>query len=77
MKTPPAMPGKVLAVISVLCFWLLPVSPILSMAAVSATGNSGGWARGLARAGAWLCVTYTTALAIIFLNLCRQISFPG
>ena len=63
---------KVLAVLSVLCFWILPVSPFLAMTAVSGTEHSSRWPRKLAVSGAILCTQYTLLLGswILFLYLC-------
>jgi len=62
---------KVLAILSVVCFWLLPVSPFLAMAAVSGTERSSGWPRKLAVGGAILCAVYTLLLGswILFVYL--------
>jgi hypothetical protein len=71
--------SKLLAVLSVACFWLLPFSPIVAIGAVSMTKGASGWSRNLAVTGAALCIAHTvvmavaTALFIICLYL--QISF--
>ena len=71
-----AVPGrlaKLLAVLSVGCFWLLPLSPIVAIGAVSMTkGASNRW-RKLAVTGAVLCIVYTVAMALLFIRLYLQI----
>jgi hypothetical protein len=72
-----AMPGrlaKVLAVLSVACFWLLPLSPMVAIGAVSLTKGASGWSRNLAVTGAILCIAYTVAMALLITRLCLQIS---
>ena len=71
-----AVPGrmaKLLAVLSLACFWLLPFSPIVSIAAVSMTGGTSGWSQKLAVTGAALCIAYTITLAFIVLGVYVQI----
>jgi|GEM_PF-3231057 hypothetical protein len=62
---------KVLAILSVVCFWLLPVSPFLAMTAVSGTERTTGWPRNFAVSGAILCTVYTLLLGswILFVYL--------
>jgi hypothetical protein len=62
---------KVLAILSVVCFWILPISPFLAMTAVSGTERSSGWPRKLAVSGAILCSVYTLLLGswILFVYL--------
>ena len=72
MKTAPGWIAKLLAILSVACFWLLPCSPILAIAAVSTTKGSSGWPRKLAVAGSVLstaCTLLAAALLLWFLCL--------
>jgi len=69
MKTAPGWIAKLLAVLSVACFWMVPCSPILSIAAVSITKGSLGWPRKLAVTGAVLCTIYTLMVTGIVLWL--------
>ena len=55
--------GKLLAVFCLLTFYLVPFSPFVSLAAVTATRRSMGWPRSLARTGAVLCTVWTLLLA--------------
>ncbi|QEH32502.1 hypothetical protein OJF2_09790 [Aquisphaera giovannonii] len=69
-------PGRLarsLAVLSVLCFWLLPFSPAVAIGAVSTTRGASGWTRRLAVAGAWLCVAYTALMTGLFLRAAMEI----
>ena len=54
---------RILAVLCVALFWVIPFSPLVAIAAVKKTGRSGGWPRKVARTGAVLCIAYTTAAA--------------
>ena len=71
-----AMPGrmaKLLAILSLVCFWLLPFSPIVAIGAVSMTKGASGWSRYLAVTGAALCIGYTVVMALLTLGLYLQI----
>jgi hypothetical protein len=57
--------SKLLAVLSVGCFWMLPFSPIIAIGAVSMTKGASGWPRNLAVTGAALCVAYTVVMALV------------
>ena len=61
----PGFVAKVLAVVSLGVFWLLPFSPWVSIAAVWTTRKSSGWARRVAVTGAVLCIAWTSALALL------------
>jgi len=76
MKTAPGWIAKLLAILSVACFWLVPCSPILAIAAVSTTKGSSGWPRKLAVTGAVLCTLWTllAAAAILWLLLLRGLN---
>jgi len=72
MKAAPGWIAKLLAILSVACFWILPCSPMLAIAAVSTTKGSSGWPRKLAVAGGVLCTVWTlmgAALLLWFLCL--------
>lgn len=65
-----ALPAKILAVLSIGLFWLVPFSPFISMAAVKATNRTPGWPRHVARTGAILTmalVAYFT-LAVLWMT---------
>ena len=71
-----AAPGrttKLLAILSVACFWVLPFSPLIAIGAVSMTKGVSGWSRNLAVTGAVLCTAYTIVMALITLGLYLQI----
>jgi hypothetical protein len=72
MKTIAGRSTKLIAILSVACFWILPFSPILAIAAVSTTKGSSGWPRNLAITGAALCVTWTVAGSVLFFSLYSQ-----
>jgi hypothetical protein len=65
----PGRVAKLLAVLSVACFWVLPLSPMVAIGAVSMTEGASGWPRNLAVAGAVLCVAYTVVMALVFVWL--------
>ena len=67
MKTAPGWIAKLLAILSVACFWILPCSPILAIAAVSTTQGSSGWPRKLAVTGAVLSTLWTLLAAALLL----------
>jgi len=73
-KAVPGRMAKVLAVLSVACFWLLPLSPIVAIGAVSMTKGASGWSRNLAVTGAALCIAYTVVMALFIVRLYLQIS---
>lgn len=59
--------GSLLAVSSVVLFWVMPVSPLISIAALSATKSSPQTPRRrLAVAGAMLSMTAVTLAAVAF-----------
>jgi hypothetical protein len=71
-----ATPGrlaKLLAILSLACFWLLPLSPMVAIGAVSITRGTSGWSRKLAAAGAVLCIAYTVVMALVVVRLTLQI----
>jgi len=61
--------SKLLAVLSVGCFWMLPFSPIVAIGAVSMTMGASGWQRNLAITGAALRTAYTVVTALFILGL--------
>jgi ABC-type sulfate transport system permease subunit len=72
-----AKPGrlaKLLAILSVACFWLLPFSPMVAIGAVSINRGTSGWSRNLAVTGAVLCIAYTLVMALVVVRLTLQIS---
>jgi ABC-type sulfate transport system permease subunit len=71
-----AVPGrmaKLLAVLSVAFFWLLPFSPMVALGAVSMTKGATGWSRNLAVTGAVLCIAYTVLVALVIVHLALRI----
>jgi hypothetical protein len=79
MSTPvtEATPGritKLLAILSLACFWVLPFSPLVAIGAVSMTKGASGWWRNLAVTGAVLCTAYTVVMALLVLGLYLQIA---
>jgi hypothetical protein len=65
----PGRTTKALAVLTVACFWLLPLSPIVAIGAVSLTRDTeNGWRR-IALTGAALCSVYTIFLAILVASI--------
>jgi hypothetical protein len=75
-KVAEAIPGrmaKLLAILSVACFWLLPLSPMVAIGAVSMTKGASGWSRSLAVTGAVLCVAYTVVMALLIARLALPI----
>jgi len=65
----PGRAAKVLAVLSVGGFWVLPLSPVAAIGAVKMTEGTAGWARKAAVAGAVLCIGYTSAMAVLVARL--------
>ena len=61
--------AKLLAVLSVALFWLLPWSPLIAIAAVSATRQSCGWERRTARTGAVPSIALTLLVVGLSLRL--------
>lgn len=55
-----------LSLLSLGSFWVLPVAPLIALAANSATKNSNGCARTFAVSAAILCSVYTLGLAVVF-----------
>lgn len=71
-----SMPGrmaKLLAILSVACFWLLPLSPIIAMSAVWVTKESSGRTRSLAVTGAALSIAYTAIMGMLVVRLALQV----
>lgn len=64
--------AKLLAILSVACFWLLPFSPMIAIGAVSMTRGATGWSRILALTGATLCIVYTLVMALLIVRLALQ-----
>ena len=70
-----AVPGrmaKLLAVLSVACFWLLPLSPLVAIGAVSMTEGASDWPRKLAMTGAVLYIVHTVVMALVIVCLYPQ-----
>lgn len=59
----PSRVTQLLAVWSVATFWLFPLSPFITMAAVSRTSNTIGWPRTMSVAATYLCMAYVVVLA--------------
>ncbi len=74
VKAVPRRTAKLLAVISVACFWLLPLSPVIAIGAVSMNEGASGWPHNLAVTGAVLCTAYTLLMALVIANICLQMS---
>jgi len=70
----PGRIAKLLALLSVACFWLLPFSPMIAIGAVSMTKGATGWSRNLAVTGAALCIAYTVVMALLIVRLALQVS---
>lgn len=58
--------AKVLATLSAVLFWCLPIAPLLSIAAVKATEQTTGWPRLLAKTGACLTIFWVALMAGAF-----------
>jgi hypothetical protein len=71
--TVPGLLAKLLAILSVGFFWLLPFSPLVALGAVSMTRGATGWSRNLAVTGAVLCAAYTVLLALVVAHLALRI----
>ncbi len=65
--------AKLLAILSVACFWLLPFSPMIAIGAVSMTKGASGWSRKLAVTGATLCIAYTVLMALLIARRTVQV----
>ena len=61
--------GPLLSLISLSVFWIIPLSPILAIAAIRLNTTAGTWSRRLALLAGWLCTLYTATLAIWMLLL--------
>jgi len=59
----PNVATKALAILSLGTFWLIPYSPLITIAALVRTKHSTGWPRRLVVAAAVLCSIYNLALA--------------
>jgi hypothetical protein len=70
----PGRIAKLLAVLSVACFWLLPLSPMVAIGAVSMTRGASGWPRHLAVTGAVLCIAYTALMALLVVRASLEIN---
>jgi len=66
--------AKLLAVLSVAFFWLMPFSPLIAIGAVSMTRGASDWSRSLAVTGALLCIVYTVVMALCMARLSLQIN---
>ncbi len=66
--------AKLLAILSVACFWLLPFSPMIAIGAVSMTKDASGWPRILSVTGATLCIAYTGIMCLLIVRLALQVS---
>jgi hypothetical protein len=67
IATPAGIVGKILAVLCLAGFWVLPFSPFVAIAAVATTRHSAGWPRTLAKTGAILSVLFTLMGAALLL----------
>ncbi len=71
-----AVPKRMARLLAILCiagFWLLPLSPMIAIGAVSMTKGASGWSRILAVTGAALCIAYTVVMALLIVRLALQI----
>jgi hypothetical protein len=73
----PKRTAKLLAVLIVACFWLLPLSPMVAIGAVSMTKGASDWSRKLAVAGSVLCIAYTLVMAFFVGCLYLQKAGPN
>lgn len=64
---PAGIVGKILAVLCLAGFWVLPFSPLVAIAAVATTRHSAGWPRTVAKTGAMLSVLCTLMGAALIL----------
>jgi ABC-type sulfate transport system permease subunit len=69
----PGRLARLLSLLSVACFWLLPLSPMIAIAAVSMTKGVSGWSRKLAVTGAALCIAYTVVMACLTIRVALQV----
>ena len=69
MATAPGWIARLLAVLSVACFWMIPFSPVLAIGGLLTTKGSLEWSRKLAVAGAVLSTVWTLMAAALFLWL--------
>lgn len=75
-RTGPVVPrrwGRWLSLLSVAGFWVLPLSPLLAIAALSSTRGAPGWPARTARAGAWLTVAWVTVMTTLFVRACLDL----
>ncbi len=71
-----AVPKRMARLLAILCiagFWLLPLSPMIAIGAVSMTKGASGWSRTLAVTGATLCIAYTVLMAVLIARLTVQV----
>ena len=68
-RVEPGRAAKLLAILSVAGFWLLPFSPMVAIGAVSMTKGASGWTRHLAVTGAALCIAYTVVMSLLVARL--------
>jgi hypothetical protein len=66
--------ASLLAILSVACFWLLPLSPMISIGAVWTTEGTSGRCRSLALMGAALCIAYTAVMGLLVVRLAVQVA---
>ncbi len=71
----PGRVAKLLAILSVAGFAVLPLSPFVSISAVKSTAGSTGWPRRVALLGAGLCVGYTGLLAVVVARMAWQVAW--
>jgi hypothetical protein len=69
--------AKLLAILGVAFFWLLPFSPFVAIGAVSMTRRVTGWSRYLAVTGAVLCIAYTILVALVVVHLALRTGSLG
>ena len=69
----PGRAARLLAILSVACFWLLPYSPVVALGALSTTQGASGRSRRLAVCGAVLCAVYTVVMAVSFVRFYLQV----
>ena len=77
VSAPAGIVGKLLAVVCMAGFWVLPFSPLVAIGAVVATRRSAGWPGTLAKTGAILSIACTGMAAAMFLWLLVIVCMRG
>lgn len=79
MVAPRGRVAKLLAILSLAGFWVLPCSPLVAIVAVSTTRRESGWVRRVAVAGAVLTIAWTMTLGFFLYGwlLVHLLTTPG